>query len=222
MDPNETPVDEIPGIGVIRARALKKAGWNTIGDLRKLSLEELAAVRGITEVKAGQILEFVRSLEPAPAKVARPRTRRAAPKPVEAPAVEVPAVQTDSVESISVTFLEAGAEAEIVPIYALQSPRDLMQDVALSAQLLLTSEFAGKWERPFTAQLGKLISLHDRWDRHEPLSKKQTKLAMEILQKIYRLLTETPVSEITKRKTQENLGEVLRDRRRRLRDILET
>ena len=211
-NPEETTVDQIPGIGIIRARALKKAGWATVADLRAASLDDLLAVRGITEVKAAQILDYIHSLP----SMAAANGTAAAVDTLPPPVVPIPAE-----EAIAVTFVQASTNDELVPVYALQSPRDLMQDVALSAQLLLTSEFAGKWERPFAAQLGKLITLHEKWDRHEPLSKKQTKQAMEILQKIYRLLTETPVSEITKRKSQENLTELLRDRRRRIRDVIE-
>lgn len=210
--PEEVPVNLIPGIGVIRARSLKKAGWDTVASLRTATLDDLRAVPGITEVKAAQILDYIQSLPVAPPKPVRRRT----------PAVKPPAVEAPPADAIAVIFTEPLPVEEQVAVYAIQSPRDLMQDIALNAQLLLTCEFAGKWERPFVAQLGKLITLHDKWDRFEPLGKKQSKLAMEMLQKIYRLLTETSVTEITKRKSQDRLAEELRDRRRRVRDVLES
>jgi hypothetical protein len=219
-NPEETTVDLIPGIGIIRARALKKAGWPTVAALRSASVDDLMAVPGITEIKAAQILEYVHSLSVET--VSGNGTAATHPETADSPLSEVSGFEIPPSEAIAITFTGPAAGEEILHVYAVQSPRDLMQDVALSAQLLLTSEFSGKWERPFAAQLGKLISLHEKWDRFEPLGKKQSKQVMELLQKIYRLLTETPIAEITKKKSQEHLAEIIRDRRRRIRDIVDS
>jgi hypothetical protein len=216
----ETPVDQIPGIGIIRARALKKAGWPTVASLRSAKVDDLTAVPGITEVKAAQILEYIHGLEEAPA-AAAPSKTKSKKAVVEKTDGSTTTPVSESTERIAVTFSHLEQASEPVAVFTIQSPRDLMQDVALSAQLLLTSEFSGRWERPFAMQLGKLITLHEKWDRYEPLGKKQTKLVTELLQKIYRLLTETPVSELTKRKSQERLTEIIRDRRRKIRDLVE-
>jgi hypothetical protein len=210
---NGAPVESIPGIGIIRARALRKAGWPTVESLAEAGIADLTAVPGITEIKAAQIMEYIRSLPPA-----KPVRKRSAGKTVETPPVT--ATPQPPAESISITFT-APPEEEQAAVEGVQSVRDLIQDVALSAQLLLTSEFAAKWEREFTSQLGKLISLHEKWDRFEPVGKKQSKLAMELLQKVYRLLTETPIEELTKRKSQQRFAEIIRDRRRKVRDIVD-
>jgi len=49
----------IPGIGVIRVRALRKAGYGTLRSLNGVTAEQLAAVPGISEIKAHQIAAFV-------------------------------------------------------------------------------------------------------------------------------------------------------------------
>ncbi|MDE2126714.1 MAG: hypothetical protein KGJ62_09000 [Armatimonadetes bacterium] len=49
----------IPGIGVIRVRVLRKAGYGTLRALRGVTPEQLAAIAGITEIKAHQIAAFV-------------------------------------------------------------------------------------------------------------------------------------------------------------------
>jgi DNA polymerase/3'-5' exonuclease PolX len=64
---------DIPGLGPIRVRALAKAGWKSLSALRSANLAELAAVPGMTKIKARQIHEFLQpfSLEElieAPAK----------------------------------------------------------------------------------------------------------------------------------------------------------
>jgi len=69
---------DIPGLGPIRVRALTKAGWKTLGELRGANLEALAAVPGMTEIKARQIQEFLKpftldDLVEAPAKDAAPK-----------------------------------------------------------------------------------------------------------------------------------------------------
>ena len=210
-NPLDVEVDQIPGIGIIRARALKKAGWPTVGALRRASADDLTQVPGITAVKAAQILDYIQNLPLTSSNGSGDTVQ-----PVSTPKKSRPA------EVIEIAVVPVTSSEELVPVYAMQSPRDLMQDVAMSAQVLLTSEFSGKWERPFAAQLGKLITLHEKWERYEPLGRKQTKQLLELLQKIHRLLTETPVSEFTKRKSQDRLAEVLRDRRRKVRDILES
>jgi hypothetical protein len=59
--PLEPPrsVAEIPGIGPIRARALQKAGFANLNTLREATLEQLASIPGITEIKARQIQTYL-------------------------------------------------------------------------------------------------------------------------------------------------------------------
>jgi hypothetical protein len=54
----QMPAD-IPGLGPIRVRALQKAGYSTLESLREARIEDLMAVRGLTEIKARHILTFL-------------------------------------------------------------------------------------------------------------------------------------------------------------------
>lgn len=54
----------IPKLGIIRARALAKAGWPDTARLRSATEEQLMAVPGITAIKARQILEYLASSKP--------------------------------------------------------------------------------------------------------------------------------------------------------------
>jgi len=55
----DEPVEAIPGIGLIRARALRKAGWESVTALKTATLSDLRAIPGISEQKARQILNYV-------------------------------------------------------------------------------------------------------------------------------------------------------------------
>lgn len=79
-EPQPQTVETIPGMGPIRARALKKAGWDSIASLKKATVAELSAVRGITEIKAQQLYDYLHSVKPAP---------KAPEKPVAKPAQKV-------------------------------------------------------------------------------------------------------------------------------------
>src|SRR5438045_3849114 len=81
----------IPGIGVVRARALEKAGYSKLGDIKSLKVEEITAIRGISEIKAQQILDFVASLESEPKRTRRTTARRA-PAARPAPSPDSPVV----------------------------------------------------------------------------------------------------------------------------------
>src|SRR5438552_3820092 len=73
-------VECIPGMGPIRTRALRKAGWETMERLRKATLADLMAVPGITEIKARQILDYLAGTGAANGPAARkPSGRAAAP-----------------------------------------------------------------------------------------------------------------------------------------------
>jgi hypothetical protein len=81
----QTGLESIPGLGIIRIRSLRKAGWNDGDALRKATAEEIAAVPGITLEKAQAILEYLNGAKAPP----KPRQRRAAPLAIVAP-VESP------------------------------------------------------------------------------------------------------------------------------------
>ncbi len=54
---------QIPGLGLIRVRALIKAGYTDIASLRSASQKQLEKVRGITPIKAKQILDFLKTFD---------------------------------------------------------------------------------------------------------------------------------------------------------------
>lgn len=54
-------VADIPGLGPIRIRALQKAGWTSLKELRDSSVEALCmSVPGMTPIKAQYILDYLR------------------------------------------------------------------------------------------------------------------------------------------------------------------
>ncbi len=57
-------VNDIPGLGPIRARALVKAGLGDVTVLRLASLEQLAAVPGMSEIKARHIQDYLAQFTP--------------------------------------------------------------------------------------------------------------------------------------------------------------
>lgn len=87
--PPEAEIEEIPGVGVLRARCLRKAGWANVGALRTATAEQLAGVPGITELKARQIIERINT-PTAPAPLAP------AAKP-DAPHALVPAITQSAI-----------------------------------------------------------------------------------------------------------------------------
>src|SRR6185312_12562167 len=76
---------DIPGLGPIRVRALNKAGWNSVSALRSAKLEALAAVPGMTEVKAQQIYDYLQPFTPEDLTEA-PATESPKKPPVSEPA----------------------------------------------------------------------------------------------------------------------------------------
>jgi NAD-dependent DNA ligase len=50
---------EIPNLGPIRVRALKKAGFTSLAALQSAEMSALATVSGISETKAKQVLEYL-------------------------------------------------------------------------------------------------------------------------------------------------------------------
>ncbi|MCC6730955.1 MAG: hypothetical protein IT208_16635 [Chthonomonadales bacterium] len=61
----DAALEAMPGIGLIRVRALRKAGYASVASLLAATADEIATVPGITLVKARQIAEYVAALPAA-------------------------------------------------------------------------------------------------------------------------------------------------------------
>ena len=81
---NDDPVDCVPHLGPIRIRCLQKAGIHSIGDLRKMTADQLQQVRGITSIKAKEIVEMVGAED-----------NNAITEPVKAEAEAIPGINKD-------------------------------------------------------------------------------------------------------------------------------
>lgn len=84
--PPLSPAD-IPGLGIIRLRALRKAGLETIEDLKSATIEQLTAVPGLTEVKARYIHDYLSGAAPAAGSEGESAPPDAAEAAGEAPAI---------------------------------------------------------------------------------------------------------------------------------------
>ena len=57
---------ELPSLGPIRLRALKKAGFSSLAALKAAEISVLAAVSGMTEIKARQIHDYLAPFDSLP------------------------------------------------------------------------------------------------------------------------------------------------------------
>lgn len=120
-------VHRIPGIGIVRARALEKAGYSTLAQVKTLKVDDLTAIRGISDIKAQQILDFVAGLKTASRRTRRPAPpREPAPAPPQAP--EPPVVLEGLVR-------EAAKEISRVSAELLRSPNSAQFNNKLARQL---------------------------------------------------------------------------------------
>lgn len=56
-------LEEIPGLGVIRARGLRKIGINTVADLRAASPDVVSTAPGLTPIKAHQVATYMEQFD---------------------------------------------------------------------------------------------------------------------------------------------------------------
>ncbi len=56
-------MEDIPGLGIIRARGLRKIGINTVADLRASSIELVSSAPGLTVIKAKQVAEYLEQFD---------------------------------------------------------------------------------------------------------------------------------------------------------------
>ena len=57
-------LEEIPGLGVVRARGLRKAGILSVAALRRTSPELIAEAPGLSMIKATQVLAYLSQFDP--------------------------------------------------------------------------------------------------------------------------------------------------------------
>lgn len=193
---SKAQVDTIPGIGVVRVRALRKAGYSTLDALAPLTVDQLATVPGITPIKARQILDYVQSAQPA-------RGRRLKAVPAAAQAV---------VRSV------AGPDRGDPK--AAETPHAVVMLSALSreASTLLKAEQSVTFERRLARQLGKLAALSGRLAASAP-----PKAVGDLdghMARLSELLHEVACEKAIPKAKQGKLADRLRDRRKRLQRVL--
>ena len=88
-------LSDIPGLGPIRVRALQKAGWTSLSDLRAADLATLLTVPGLTEVKARHIQSYLQPYGPEDL-VALPEAAQPVPEASNGKSTLTLAVPTES------------------------------------------------------------------------------------------------------------------------------
>lgn len=180
----------IPGIGIVRARALEKAGFATLADLKPRKVEDLTAIRGISEIKAQQILDFVASLKAAP-----PRTRRTAapraPSPQPLPPPDSPAVLDGLIR-------EAAKEISRVSAELLRSPN------------------SAHFNKKLARQLGKLAFFGERLGANGPPAAANSERFASRLNKLKDILANIASAPEAKGGKQDKLAAKLRSSRKEL------
>lgn len=188
------PVETIPGLGVIRARALRKAGWDNTASLKKATLADLLAVRGLSERKAQQILDYVhRPLAP----------------------------ETEPEKGRQESRVESREKAASKPKTERHSLQQAIQAVATAADALLKSEQASGFEKRLARQLGKVAYLAEHAMLNgEPQAVGEPERAIVLLQRLGEALSDASARERLGRKRQDRLADALRDSRRKLESVL--
>ena len=185
-------IDIIPGIGIIRVRCLRKAGYESVDSLASVTLEEIAAVPGIGEAKARQIKDFIDQLG----------------APVARRSVRQPANGADSAAGSRRPTVSPAAEAA--------SAVDRVKKLARMASDLLRAPIANQFEPKLAKQVGRVAAL--TLDT-EP-GRKQVERVLAQTAKLEALLTEIAESDQLSEKRQEKLSDELRDRRKKLNQTL--
>ncbi len=232
-------VESIPGLGPIRARALKKAGFENLTQLREASIEQMAAVPGITEIKARQLAAFFRGetdtrrageAAPAPRRAASPRAkqpRQAGPAPKPAPPVAE--IRTPRPPSLPRVAPAAPVARPIVPklpapppvapsiLTAVETPvAASARRIAVSANALLRTTSADSYERAFARQIGKIAALAERITLEAGSSPAGLERVSGQMRKIELLLAEIGDAGKLGAKRQDRFTEEMRERRHKL------
>jgi hypothetical protein len=167
--PPDDVLDSIPGIGIIRVRALRKAGFGSISALRRATMPDLLAVPGLTEAKARLILDHVHGVgDPATACGKAGQTAATSPPPDTPPEPISPAPASAGVNARdaaprSVQPAPVPAAHVRTPSPAAPPPPSDLQAaigrVAHAGRELLASEHARAIDKRLARQVSKWVAL---------------------------------------------------------------
>jgi NAD-dependent DNA ligase len=201
MDTNTAAAlaETIPGLGIIRARALRKAGWNSIASLKRATLADLASIPGISEMKAQQILDFVRASRPA----------------------EDAALDADREEAAPAAESRVSIQQEPSAPVPVETPlQSLAWKVVSSVTLLLQSEQSDSLSPRLARQLHKMLAYAERLAKAGTAKADMVDRAETQLLKITNVLSKTAGQGLPGPNRQDKLADELRSRRRKLKAML--
>jgi hypothetical protein len=208
----DAPVESVPFLGPIRARALRKAGLDTVGALRAASMEQLTAVRGITEIKARQVLDFLKGAPAAPAP-AEPAPPVAEVGPPLDPLPLVPAQPAAP--------LPPAPPSKSAPVATLPAqPYELLVEAANAAHALLSGPDREQLGKTLLKQLQRVAELPETCAAAPPLKPKRGERAAVELRSLLDRLADARRAPQMKAKARERLAEDIRERRRNLQEVL--
>ncbi|MEP6754757.1 MAG: helix-hairpin-helix domain-containing protein [Chthonomonadales bacterium] len=208
-----TPLETIPGIGPIRVRALRKAGYEDLESLRGALVADIAAIRGLTEIKAQYILDFVTqhfgpATKPVTSKSDTPKTKKG--KPLGDKPAPTTAPEPEPVAAVPV----ARVIPKLIPIEPFQ-PMIAMVQIANEATAVLKSDI--ELDDELSSQLSKLTGVPSRVKHTLKPDGKRAK-AVEKQCVLIHLLLEA-IGSVDPNK--EKLSKEIRSARRKLLDAIE-
>jgi endonuclease III len=204
-------LENIPGIGIIRLRALKKAGWHSISALRKATLEDLLAVPGITPIKAQQILDYVQSLPEDP-------TTQGVPQDQEAASSDTTS-HTSAQERQPPPGKYLVHSSQPKASTSIETAQAFLQRITLSASLLLSHLPTNDPDGKLAKQLSRWIDVCEQIQAAANISEKKVKRALAGLERVCLLLEKAAARDSIGNKRVSQLIEELREQRRELKKL---
>lgn len=208
-------LENIPGIGIIRLRALKKAGWHSISALRKATLEDLLAVPGITPIKAQQILDYVQSLTDDLETADSPWDEQAENN--EASALAASPVPEPSPRAGKAD--ERPLEPKDHEMNSVEEAQAFLQRIARFSSLLLSHAPTNDPNGKLAKQLSRWIGVCEEIQSAADLSEKKAKRALASLERVCVLLEKATERDSLGSKRISQLTEDLREQRRELKKL---
>jgi hypothetical protein len=206
-------------------RALRKAGWPTIASLQKAKIEDLLAVPGMTEIKVGQILEFVASqssAEEAPAPKAKKDKKS---KSAKVKAEEVIAPEETSIPVTEEAPAPDEPEKESKPADGKRTLSETslpqaIRDVAANAARVATRPGAVGGNDSLAKQLARWVSLPEKLPLDTRLSQKRIQKCVETIIETHSILAELAIGSHLKSKHLDRSADSLREHRQTLEEQL--